>query len=33
MKAVNEELNKIRKQTSFTLKIKGEKWLLLKNKK
>jgi transposase len=28
-----ERLNKIRKQTSFTLKIKGEKWLLLKNKK
>jgi transposase len=27
MKAVNEELNEIRKQTSFTLKIKGEKWL------
>ena len=33
MKAVNEELNKIRKQIKFSLKIKGAKWLLLKNKK
>lgn len=33
MKAVNEELNKIRKQTKFKTKIKGTKWLLLKNKK
>lgn len=33
MKAVNEELNKIRKQIKFKIKIKGEKWLLLKNKK
>jgi transposase len=33
MKAVNEELDKIRKQTKFNLKVKGEKWLLLKNKK
>jgi len=33
MKAVNEELNKIRKQIKFKTKIKGEKWLLLKNKK
>jgi len=33
MKAVNEELNKIRKQIKFSLKIKGVKWLLLKNKK
>ena len=32
MKAVNEELNKIRKQTRLNVKIKGEKWLLLKNK-
>jgi transposase len=32
MKAVNEELNKIRKQTKLNVKIKGEKWLLLKNK-
>lgn len=33
MKAVNEELNKIRKQIKFKIKIKGAKWLLLKNKK
>ncbi|UXE58853.1 MAG: ISL3 family transposase [Woronichinia naegeliana WA131] len=33
MKALNEELNKIRKQTKLNVKIKGEKWLLLKNKK
>ncbi|MEB3121476.1 MAG: ISL3 family transposase, partial [Snowella sp.] len=33
MKAVNEELNKIRKQIKFSVKIKGAKWLLLKNKK
>ena len=32
MKALNEELNKIRKQTKLNVKIKGEKWLLLKNK-
>lgn len=32
MKAVNKELNKIRKQTKLNVKIKGEKWLLLKNK-
>ncbi|UXE63225.1 MAG: ISL3 family transposase [Woronichinia naegeliana WA131] len=32
MRAVNEELNKIRKQTRLNVKIKGEKWLLLKNK-
>ena len=32
MKAVNEELNKIRKQTKLNVKIKGEKWLLLKNR-
>ena len=29
MKAVNEELNKIRKQTTLNVKIKGEKWLLM----
>ena len=33
MKAVNEELDEIRKQTKFKSKIKGAKWLLLKNKK
>jgi transposase len=33
MKAVNEELDKIRKQTQFKIKIKGAKWLLLKNQK
>ena len=33
MKAVNKELNKIRKQIKCKTKIKGEKWLLLKNKK
>jgi transposase len=33
MKAVNEELDKIRKQTNFKIKIKGAKWLLLKNQK
>lgn len=32
MKAVNEELNEIRKQTRFKNKIKGAKCLLLKNK-
>ena len=32
MKAVNKELNKIRKQIKFNVKIKGAKWLLLKNK-
>jgi transposase len=32
MKALNEELNKIRTQTQLNVKIKGEKWLLLKNK-
>ena len=32
MKAVNEELNKIRKQTKFKTKISGAKWLLLRNK-
>ena len=32
MKAVNEELNKIRKQTKLNVRIKGEKWLLLKNR-
>jgi transposase len=31
MKAVNEELDKIRKQTQFKPKIKGAKWLVLKN--
>ncbi|PPT09886.1 hypothetical protein CKA32_004355 [Geitlerinema sp. FC II] len=33
MKAVNDHLNKIRKQVKFKVKIKGAKWLLLKNKK
>lgn len=33
MKAVNKELDEIRKQTKFKSKIKGAKWLLLKNKK
>lgn len=33
MKAVNEELDKIRKRTQFKIKIKGAKWLLLKNQK
>ena len=33
MKAVNDNLNKIRKQVKFKVKIKGAKWLLLKNKK
>lgn len=32
MKAVNEELDEIRKRTKFKSKIKGAKWLLLKNK-
>lgn len=32
MKAVNKELNKIRKQTKLNVRIKGEKWLLLKNR-
>jgi transposase len=32
MKAVNKELDEIRKQTKFKSKIKGAKWLLLKNK-
>jgi transposase len=31
MKAVNEELNRIRRQTKFKVKIKGSRWLLLKN--
>jgi transposase len=33
MKAVNEELDKIRKRVKCKNKIKGAKWLLLKNKK
>ena len=33
MKAVNKELDEIRKKTKFKTKIKGAKWLLLKNKK
>ncbi|WP_144053633.1 transposase, partial [Baaleninema simplex] len=33
MKAVNDNLNKIRKQVKFKIKIKGAKWLLLKNQK
>ncbi len=33
MKAVNDNLNKIRKQVKFKIKIKGAKWLLLKTKK
>lgn len=32
MKAVNKELDEIRKQTKFKSKVKGAKWLLLKNK-
>ena len=31
-KEILEKLNKIRKQTTLNVKIKGEKWLLLKNK-
>lgn len=32
MKAVNENLNKVRKQVNFKVKVRGAKWLLLKNK-
>lgn len=31
MKAVNKNLNEIRKQIKFKVKVKGVKWLLLKN--
>ncbi|NEO88247.1 MAG: transposase [Spirulina sp. SIO3F2] len=33
MKAVNNNLDKLRKQLKSRIKTKGEKWLLLKNKK
>ena len=32
MKAVNDNLDKIRKQTRFKVKIRGAKWVLLKNR-
>lgn len=33
MKAVNDNLNKLRKQIKLNTKVRGAKWLLLKNKK
>lgn len=32
MKAVNDNLDKIRKQIRFKVKIRGAKWLILKNR-
>lgn len=32
MKAVNDNLNKLRKQIKFNVKVRGAKWLLLKNR-